>query len=289
MKKGEIKVTDKRYPKLLKKIENPPEKLFYKGEWDEEIFKNCLAVVGSRRMTEYGEKITTKLVSEIAASGITIVSGFMYGIDAIAHKAAVEAGGRTIAVMPCGIEMIHPEYQKKLYEKIINKGGLVISEYPGKYPPAKRTYPERNRIVAGLSKATMVVQAAKKSGSLITAGCAKKYKRKLFAIPGPLTSSVSIGTAKLIKNGASIVTEAKDVIGFYGAKQSLINFGRTGDKSIKENKVERKVVKELQTEPLGIDDISRKLNLSSRETGILLSEMQLKGIIKKEGNKYTLD
>src|SRR6056297_1602803 len=137
MQRGKIKIDDRRYPKRLKKIKDAPEQLYYKGNFSDEIFDKCLAVVGSRKMTKYGEKICTKLVSEIAARGITIVSGFMYGMDATAHRAAVKVGGKTIAAMPCGIEKIHPNYQKELYQEIIKKDGLILSEMPGKKGPAK--------------------------------------------------------------------------------------------------------------------------------------------------------
>ncbi len=283
-----IKKENKLYPERLKKIKDPPEELFYKGNPDEDIFDKCLAVVGSRKMTKYGEKICNRLVSEVASRGITIVSGFMYGIDATAHKAAVSVGGRTVAVMPCGIEKIHPAYQKDLYKEIINKDGLIVSEMSGKKGPAKWTYPKRNRIVAGLSQATLVVQAAENSGSLITADFAKDFNRKLFAVPGPLTSNVSIGTANLIKNGADIVTEVKDIIEFFKPKQTGMDFSKERmdlsqyDLSIKEEKI----IKNLQAEPLEVDSIANKLNISAKETGTLLSQMQLKGLIEKDGNKY---
>ena len=283
-----IKKENKLYPERLKKIKDPPEGLFYKGNPDEDIFDKCLAVVGSRKMTKYGEKICNRLVSEVASRGITIVSGFMYGIDATAHKAAVSVGGRTVAVMPCGIEKIHPAYQKDLYEEIIDKDGLIVSEMSGKKGPAKWTYPKRNRIVAGLSQATLVVQAAENSGSLITADFAKDFNRKLFAVPGPLTSNVSIGTANLIKNGADIVTEAKDIIEFFKPKQTGMDFRKEQvdlsqyDLSTKEEKI----IKNLQAEPLEVDSIANKLNISAKETGTLLSQMQLKGLIEKDGNKY---
>ena len=283
-----IKKENKLYPERLKKIKDPPEELFYKENPDEDIFDKCLAVVGSRKMTKYGEKICNRLVSEVASRGITIVSGFMYGIDATAHKAAVSVGGRTVAVMPCGIEKIHPAYQKDLYKEIINKDGLIVSEMSGKKGPAKWTYPKRNRIVAGLSQATLVVQAAENSGSLITADFAKDFNRKLFAVPGPLTSNVSIGTANLIKNGADIVTEVKDIIEFFKPKQTGMDFSKERmdlsqyDLSIKEEKI----IKNLQAEPLEVDSIANKLNISAKETGTLLSQMQLKGLIEKDGNKY---
>ncbi len=210
-----IKVGDKEFPNLLKEIKDCPQKLYYKGNWDKEIFANCLAVVGSRRMTSYGRRVSEQIVSEIGAAGITIVSGFMYGGDACAHQAAIKASGRTIAVMPCGIEIIHPEYQIDLYYSILKNNGLIISEYEGKTAPALWTYPKRNRIIAGLSKAVLIVEAGLQSGTLITAEYAKKFNRKIFVVPGPITSPVSLGTAKLLKEGATLVTSAQDVLDYY--------------------------------------------------------------------------
>jgi DNA processing protein len=191
--------------------------------------------------------------------------------------------------MPCGIEKIHPGYQKDLYEEIIKKDGLIISEMEGKKGPAKWTYPKRNRIVAGLSQATLVVQAAKKSGSLITANYAKDFNRQLFAVPGPLTSKVSIGTANLIKEGAKIVTNPEDIINFYRPKQSKVNFEEKGGKLKKRKdltKKEKQILKKLEVEPLEIDDLAQKMDLSADKMGVILSKMQLKGLINKEGTKY---
>ena len=175
---NQIGIKSCEYPYLLKQIKDPPRKLYFKGDWNTDIFDETLSVVGSRRMTRYGEIITNELVAVIAEAGIVIVSGFMYGIDAQAHAAALETGGRTIAVMPCGIEKIHPEYQAGLYNRILRCGGLVVSEYPGDTPPALWTYPRRNRIIAGLSPVLLVVEAGLKSGALITARIAKNYNKK---------------------------------------------------------------------------------------------------------------
>ena len=223
-----IEIQDKKYPELLKKIKGAPKKLYYKGEWNNDIFENCLAVVGSRRLTSYGRRMTELLVSEIAAQGITIVSGFMYGGDEAAHRATVEVGGRTIAVMPCGIDIIHPEYQEELYNQIIENKGLIISEFEGSFAPALWTYPRRDRIVAGLSQAVLVIEAGLVSGTFITVGHAKSFGRKIFAVPGPLTSEVSRGTAKLIKDGAAVVTEAQDILSFFNISKrfSLSRFAQ---------------------------------------------------------------
>ena len=193
------------------------------------LFNNCLAVVGSRRLTHYGEQAIERIVGEIAMArldsarqaGITIVSGFMYGGDALAHQIAVRVGGRTIAVMPCGIDRISPEDQEELYNDIIENNGMIISEYEGDMTPALWTYPRRNRIVAGLSQAVLVVEAGEKSGSLITANLAKKFGRKIFAVPGPITSSVSKGTNMLIKQGAEMVTDAGDILKYFRGNSLL--------------------------------------------------------------------
>lgn len=282
---GFFRKGDKDYPVLLKEIKDCPEKLYYKGNWEKEIFENCLAVVGSRRMTSYGRRVEEQIVGEIAAAGITIVSGFMYGGDAVAHKATIKVGGRTIAVMPCGIELIHPEYQIDLYHSILENEGLIISEYQGEMAPTLWTYPRRNRIIAGLSKALLIVEAGLKSGTLITAEYSKKFGRKIFAVPGPITSTVSLGTAKLLKEGATLVTSAKDVLDYYGLVPGDPEGCQT---TFPASGLEKKLIEELKREPLEIDVLVRNFGLSASTIGTLLSLMELKGLIQKQGNKYYL-
>ena len=280
---------DKKYPALLKKIgKDAPKQLYWKGNYSEEILKNCLAVVGSRHLTSYGKQVIEKLVTEIAASGITIVSGFMYGGDATAHKAALRAGGRTIAVMPCGIDLVHPEYQQDLYAEILNEQGLVISEYEGAMQPSNWTYPRRNRIVAGLSRAVLVVEAGLKSGSLITANFAKKFGRKIFAVPGPITSEVSQGTNQLIKEGATAVVDVKDIIDFYkiNFQFSISNFRSNSNFKFSNGSIEKKIIEQLKRESLGVDELSRIFTMPASILGTTLSLMQLKSLIKQEGNKF---
>ena len=282
MEEGVVDIKNKKYPKALKEIKSPPKRLYYRGNWDEDIFENCLAVVGSRRMTSYGRRIAEKMVRDIASAGITIVSGFMYGIDATSHRASLDGGGRTIAVMPCGVNIVHPEYQGELYDDILKNKGLIISEFEKDFPPDTWTYPKRNRIVAGLSKSTFVVEAALKSGSLITAGFAKKYKRKIFALPGPTSSKVSEGTNQLIKNGASIVTCAQDILDFYDIKKSdsnNLNFQKAEG-------LEKKILEILKREPMERDALSRMFEIPSSKIGTILSLMTMKGLISQEGGKY---
>ncbi|MFO8053245.1 MAG: DNA-processing protein DprA [Candidatus Omnitrophota bacterium] len=282
-----VNVSSSAYPVLLKEVKSRPDKLYYKGNWNPDIFKNCLAVVGSRQMTTYGRQITNKLVSEIASAGITIVSGFMYGVDAQAHRAALRGRGKTVAVMPCGIDRIHPAYQDKLYKQILDEKGLVISEIEGEAMPRLWSYPQRNRIVAGLSKATLVVEAGLESGSLITANLTKQFGRKLFALPGPLTSSVSKGTLNLIKDGAEMVISADDILNFYdlGGKGELEN----SFLSFNLDKLEKEIIEQLKQEPMDIDFLSRQLNKTSSQVGTKLSLMHLKGLVNQEAGKYYVD
>jgi len=281
-----IEIEDKKYPKSLKEIgSQAPKKLYYKGDWNEEIFEDCLAVVGSRHLTSYGKKITEQLVTEIAAAGITIVSGFMYGGDEAAHRTTVRVGGKTIAVMPCGIDIIHPAEQEELYNEILKNKGLIISEYEGKFLPVNWTYVKRNRIVAGLSKAVLIVEAGLNSGSLITAGYAKKYGRKIFAVPGQITSEVSKGTVKLIKEGAEVTTEARDILKYYDI--SLASPRRNLAKpSLNIGKEEQEIINQLKREPMEADMLARALGISVAKIGTTLSLMQLKGFINQESGKY---
>ncbi|MEK9135016.1 MAG: DNA-processing protein DprA [Patescibacteria group bacterium] len=284
-----VVLQDAKYPKLLKEIgKSAPKQLYYKGSYSEEIFSNCLAVVGSRQMTSYGKRVVEQIVTEVAAAGITIVSGFMYGVDATAHKTALSvANGRTIAVMPCGIDLIHPEYQQDLYGEILKNNGLIISEYEGNFAPTLWTYPRRNRIVAGLSKAVLVVEAGEKSGSLITANYARKFKRKLFVVPGPITSENSKGIMELLKQGATPISSAKDILDYYGFS------GLRSLASKKEAKLlngtgalENQIIAKLKRESVEIDVLARTFEMPVSKMGTTLSLMQLQGLIKQDGPKY---
>ncbi|MFH1657336.1 MAG: DNA-processing protein DprA [bacterium] len=283
-----INIQDKEYPRLLKEaVKDAPKKLYYKGTWSSEIFENCLAVVGSRRMTTYGRQVVNRVVSEIAAAGVTIVSGFMYGVDATSHRAAVNAGGRTIAVMPCGIDLIHPEYQEELYDDILKTNGLIVSEYAKDFAPALWTYPRRNRIVAGLCKAVLVVEAGLPSGSLITARLAEKYGRKIFAIPGNITSEVSKGTSQLLKEGAVPVTCPKDILEYYN--MTVADSIKSYENKTKLGALEKQIMEQLKAEPLEIDALARILKISAAKIGTVLSLMQLAGLVFQEGAKYYIN
>ncbi|PIR71606.1 MAG: DNA-protecting protein DprA, partial [Candidatus Nealsonbacteria bacterium CG10_big_fil_rev_8_21_14_0_10_37_25] len=197
-----INIQDKNYPKLLKEIKDPPEILYVRGEIlpDDSFF----AVVGTRMASSYGKQVALEIAGDLAEAGLTIVSGMAPGIDTFCHQATLERKGRTIAVLGTGLDekSIYPQSNLKLAEKILKTGGALISEYPPGTPGSKFTFPQRNRIISGLSLGVLVVEAKQKSGALITAHHAFSQNRKVFAVPGPIHSSNSKGPHYLIKKGA---------------------------------------------------------------------------------------
>jgi DNA processing protein len=205
-----ITIKDKEYPVLLQNIYSPPVVLYLRGD-PAKLHTPMIAIVGTRKPSPYGLQIARKLSAELAQSGITVISGMASGTDSIAHKSAILAGGLTVAVLGCGVDVIYPPGNKDLYKEIITKG-LIISELPFGSAPAKNNFPIRNRIISGLSLGTLVVEAAEKSGALITAKYAIEQGRELFAVPGSITSRQSVGPNYLIKQGAKLVQRVADIL-----------------------------------------------------------------------------
>lgn len=260
------------------------KQLYYRGNWDRKLFTKAIAVVGARRMTKYGEVMTQKLVSGLVAAGYTIVSGFMYGIDTMAHKVCLENKGKTVAVFGCGLDCLTPAENDALYTKILASGGLVMSEFEPKQAAKLWTFPYRNRIVVGLSQALVVVEAGERSGSLVTARWAFKQKKPVMAVPGAATSSLSAGTNWLIKNGAVLVTNSNDVLQVLGEDNRVnpqVRFLQLSGE-------EKEVVELLKREEMDCDEISRKLKLPAGRVGVLLSQLGLKGVIEESGGKFML-
>lgn len=276
---GEVNDFDTKYPKMLRQIPSPPKKLYYKGNYNENIFENCLAVVGSRKMSPYGERVLEKIFSTLSPE-ITIVSGFMHGVDAEAHRKALKFGLITIAVMPCGVDLVHPNDQRKLYEEIISKG-LVLSEYEGCFEPKIWTYPRRNRVVAGLSKAVLVIEAAIESGSLITARIAHSFGRDVFVVPGSIFSELNSGKVQISNEFAKTIDS-----GFYINKYFNLNYIR---KNFSESETtENEILKSLRSIPMTIDDLKKqfpKKDISQISTEITLLTMS-KSVVEKEGVFY---
>lgn len=200
------------YPSLLREIFDPPITLYVKGAWEECLDAPAVAVVGSRRCSTYGQNAALMLARDLAGRGVTIISGLARGIDAAAHRGALESGGRTVAVMGTGVDQIYPRDHRKLAEEILEHGGAIISEFPLGTPPAPQNFPYRNRVISGLSLGVLIVEAAENSGSLITARMAMEQNREVFAVPGNITSKNSFGTNYLIKGaGAKLVQQWQDV------------------------------------------------------------------------------
>ncbi|OQY31727.1 MAG: DNA protecting protein DprA [Spirochaetaceae bacterium 4572_59] len=288
MKTNQIDIFSEEYPDSLRQIADPPRILYYRGEWNPEIFEQTISVVGSRKMTRYGRFMTESLVTEIAEAGITVLSGFMYGIDATSHKAAVDAEGKTIAVMPCGIERIHPLYQKGLYEEIIHGGGLILSEYEADSQPALWTYPRRNRIVVGLSPLLLVMEAGLKSGALMTARIARRYNKKIYALPGPLSSTVSLGCALLIKQGASIVTGSQDILLEYGLLPCEPKQNGTGKRKKMLSSLQKSIIEQLEREAMSVDEMTRVLGKSASQIGAELTLLTLQKRLSFQEGRYSL-
>ncbi len=287
-----INITDSGYPEILKKIPSAPKQLYFRappgGGLDSSLFKTSLAVVGSRRMTQYGKMVVEKFVSNLALNGVTIISGFMYGVDSEAHRICVENEGKTLAVFGCGLNICYPPENDELYTQILAKGGAVISEYE---PDAKAhlwKFPQRNRIVAGLSNlGVLVIEAGAKSGSLVTAKLAVVQKKKVYAVPGPITSSTSMGTNTLIKEGlAKMVTTPEDIWSKFQIPSTKLQTNSNPKAQI--SKQENEIVNLLKAEALSTDEIAKKLKKDIVEVSTALSLMVLKGLAYEAGGIFFL-
>ncbi len=274
-----ITCKDSGYPKRLKEIYDYPPLLYIRGsllpedEW-------CLAVVGTRRATVYGKQVTGELVADLARNNITIVSGLARGIDTIAHRSALEAGGRTLAVFACGLDAVYPAENEKLARDIMERGAL-LSEYPPGTRPRADNFPRRNRILSGLSLGVMVTEADEVSGAMITARMALEQNREVFAVPGSILSPVSRGTNHLIQDGAKLVRDYTDIL----EELNLTAVARQIEmrEILPESEAEALLLKQLGSEPTHIDEVCRKSGLPTAEVSGTLAMMELKGLIKQVG------
>lgn len=259
----------------------------FRGSDPNKINKKSIAIVGSRQMTRYGAEMVDKFVCDFVANGVTTISGFMYGVDTEVAKKTLEYGGLHIAVFGCGLNHIYPPENKKLYDEIINHGGSIVSEYDDNARPSMWKFPQRNKVVVALaSLGVLVIEAGENSGSLVTAKLANKAGKKVWAVPGPVTSRVSVGCNELIKSGdAKMATSAADIIRIKirSAKSEIRN-------NVRLPKVEQKIYNALQNENdgLNLDEVARGLGISIEETGTTLSILGLKGVVTESGGKYYL-
>ena len=275
------------YPKQLLQLHSPPKELFIISEhWPNLLTKNMLAVVGSRKFSNYGKSVTEKLTTAAAGRGVVIVSGLALGVDGIAHQAALKAGGLTIAVLPCGLDTIYPKTHYSLAKQIIENGGALISEYPPHSKIAfKSNFVARNRLISGLAKAVLIPEAAEKSGSLHTANFALSQNREVLAVPGPIDSPLSAGCNKLIKTGATPVTCEQDLLDLFHLSSDPLP-----DKEVfADNEQEHAILRLIAQ---GINDIDNLSDQSGLETSVFqqtLSMLEITGRIKPlGGGKWTL-
>ena len=279
-----LNIENDLYPEMLRKIKNPPKKLYVCGN-KMVLNSNCISVVGSRTNTKYGEKWCKKFVKEFINYGVTIVSGMALGIDKIAHGSAINNGGTTIAVMPSGFNNIYPKENLKLYEQIILSGGCVITEYNPNEKASSKKFLERNRIVSGISIATIVVEAAYRSGTSVTAKLAKEQKKDVYCIPGSLDNPKSIGTNKLIKEFAKIVLSPNDVLENYKFLHKKDKIITTNIQSIP--KEYEGIYENITDIPISTNEIAKKINADLKEIISKLTMLELDGKIRKiAGDRY---
>jgi DNA processing protein len=278
---------ERNYPKALRKIKGAPKVLYYRGD----LFpiKKCFAVVGTRRCSDYGKDIAFRIAGDLSEAGFIIVSGLAPGIDTACHQAVVEKNKRTIAVLGTGVDenSIYPKENIDLSRKILETGGCLISEYPAGTPGAKFTFPNRNRIISGLSLGVLVIEAKERSGALITADWAKKQGRKIFAVPGSIHSLNSKGSHYLIKQGAKLVESAEDILKEFNFPTEKPDF-QTPDGSLL-NKEGWLILETLKIEPLYVDKIIEKTKLPAAIIASTIAILEIEGKVKNlGGNVYAI-
>ena len=275
----QIRPRDTSFPELLRAIHDPPPQLYLRGVGGPELLgRAAVAVVGARSCSSYGRSVTRSLARELASAGLVVVSGMARGIDGEAHRGALEGGGVTVAVLGCGIDRDYPAAHAELARRICERG-LVVSEYEPGVEPAPWRFPARNRIIAGLCQATVVVEARERSGALITADFALEEGRDVLAVPGEITSSLSAGTNALLKLGATPVTGAHDVLALYDLQPLAAQTRSLGP-------VADELLGRLRDESLTADELVRAAGLDSASGAAALMELELAGRVTLEDGVY---
>ncbi|MBI2464978.1 DNA-protecting protein DprA [Candidatus Shapirobacteria bacterium] len=280
-------LTKDDFPKGLRNISNPPARMFYRGSWDEKLYEKTITIVGSRRMTKYGADIIKKVIPILVANGITIISGFMYGVDIECHNQCLDCGGKTLAIAGGGLDTIESQYNEKLYTRILESGGLVMSEYEPNFKPTIWSFPQRDRLMSAISTiGVLVIEGGIKSGSLITAKFALKQGKRVMAIPGPINSMVSEGTNWLIKtDGAEMITEISDILKETNSVHVQTDLFRDyADLS----EIEKKIIVVLENEAVTVDELGQKLKISVAEIGRNISLMMMRDLVEENGGKIYL-
>jgi DNA processing protein len=277
-----VTIKDQSYPKNLRQIYDAPPLLYVRGSLEPRD-DLAISMVGSRLATDYGRTVTERIAGDLARHGVTMVSGMARGIDSAAHRGSLSVGGRTIAVLGCGVNIIYPRENRHLFEEIMAHGA-VISEFPMSTPPEGMNFPRRNRIISGLSLGVVIVQASARSGSLITARLALEQNRDVFAVPGNIGMARSQGTNRLIKQGAKLVESADDIL-----EEVLPRFQHQGatseDRDLSLEEEEERVFSLLEDEPIHIDSIIAQTRMAASRISSILLQLELKGLVQQLSGK----
>lgn len=281
-----VTIRDDHYPTPLREIPAPPPLLLYRGTLPT---GTCVAIVGTRRCTKYGLDVAKQLARDLSCSGVTVVSGLAYGIDAAAHAGAVEAGGRTVAVVGTGLawDVMYPAEHRRLAEQMLELGGCAVSEHPLRMPALPGHFPRRNRIVSGLCAATVVVEAGEKSGALLTAHLALEQNREVLAVPGPITSPSSAGTNRLLRRGAAPCTGMADILEAIGLT-AVIPYPNTAPKPARQlpamSDLGRRIYDAVPREGCTVDHLAEQLGLPAAVLAVAVTELELAELIERKGN-----
>jgi DNA processing protein len=274
-----LRRSDQRFPSRLRAIFDPPKSLYVRGEGETELLgRRAVAVVGARSCSPYGAQVARMLARELAAAGLVVVSGLARGIDGEAHRGVLDAGGLTVGVLGCGIDRDYPASNAQLSRRI-EENGLVVSEYEAGVEPAPWRFPARNRIIAGLSEAVVVVEARERSGALITADFALEEGREVFAVPGEITSGLSAGTNALLKLGATPLTSSADVLdvlGIESAKPALVNVSEEAEE----------VLRLVRDAPAAADELATRGAFEAGAVSVALTELELAGLVAATDGVY---
>lgn len=275
------------YPRYLREVPAAPPVLYVSGTV-QEADRWAVAVVGTRRLTAYGRQVARELVTGLVRNNVTIISGLARGIDAIGHKTALEAGGRTIAVLGSGLDQVYPPEHRGIARRIVQKGqGAVVSEYALGTPPDAKNFPPRNRIISGLALGVVVIEAGERSGALITADFALEQNREVFAVPGNINSRASAGTNRLIQQGAKLVSGVQDIL--EELNLTMVPQQVAVQMALPESAEEAEILKHLSPQPIHVDALSRASGLSSADVSSTLALMELKGMVQQVGGmRYVL-
>ncbi|MBQ7449923.1 DNA-processing protein DprA [bacterium] len=283
-----ITYNSENYPELLRNIDSPPMVLFYRGNLKRVNFEKTLSVVGSRKASTMGKENLGRILKDFYGTDLTIVSGGAAGVDTCAHENAIKNNLSTVVVIGSGLDKLYPVQNEKMFEEICQNYGVVMSEYWHDFEPLPFRFPIRNRIVSGLSKGTLIVEAALKSGAMITANLCLEQGRELMCMPGNINNPNTQGIYHLLKNGASMITNGQDIMDVMNWEKIKSSAGLENSKNSNLPEKERKIIDEISIEPLSADIIASRLSFDIGELMMLLTTMELSGLIKQiEGAKYT--